>query len=93
MVFYLSNAVPEMYRPALRDGIMEWNKAFAKVGILNAILVKDQPNDPTFDPDDVRNNMLRWLTESNGGGFAEAQLMIDPAPAKSSTQVYSSTPI
>jgi len=78
MVFYLSNAVPEMYRPALRDGIMEWNKAFAKVGILNAVQVKDQPNDPTFDPDDVRNNMLRWLTESNGGGFAEAQLMIDP---------------
>ena len=78
MVFYLSNAIPESYRPALRDGIMEWNKAFERVGILDAIQVKDQPNDPNFDPDDVRYSMLRWLTESNGGGFAEAQLMIDP---------------
>ncbi len=78
MVFYLSSAIPDIYRPALRDGIMEWNNAFARVGILDAIQVKDQPNDPSFDPDDVRNNMLTWLTESNGGGFAEAQLMIDP---------------
>ena len=78
MVFYISNTVPMEYRSALRDGVMEWNKAFAKVGILDAIQVLDQPNDPSWDPDDVRYNVLRWLAESNGGGFAEAQLMIDP---------------
>ena len=78
MVFYLSNTVPVEYRAALRDGVLEWNKAFAKVGILDAIQVLDQPNDPNWDSDDVRYNVLRWLTESNGGGFAEAQLMVDP---------------
>lgn len=78
MVFYLSNTVPPEYRSALRDGVMEWNKAFAKEGILDAVQVMDQPNDPTWDSDDARYNVLRWLTESNGGGFAEAQLMVDP---------------
>jgi hypothetical protein len=78
MVFYLSNTIPLEYRAALRDGVMEWNNAFARVGILDAVQVLDQPNDPNWDPDDIRYNVLRWLTESNGGGFAEAQLMVDP---------------
>jgi hypothetical protein len=78
MVFYLSNTIPQEYRAGLRDGVMEWNKALAKVGILDAVQVLDQPTDPNWDPDDIRYNVLRWLTESNGGGFAEAQLMIDP---------------
>lgn len=78
MVFYLSNTIPSQYRPAIHDGLMEWNKALAAAGILNAVQVKDQPDDPTWDPDDIRYNVVRWLTESNGGGFAEAQAMVDP---------------
>lgn len=78
MVFYLSNTIPEQYRPAIRDAVLAWNGAFQRIGISNAIQVLDQPNDPTWDADDIRYNVIRWLTESNGGGFAEAQIVPDP---------------
>jgi len=78
LVYTLTNTIPEAYRPAIREAILEWNKAFVKIGILNAIQVQDQPNDPNWDPDDIRYNTIRWLTENNGGGFAEAQLEWDP---------------
>ena len=78
MVFYMSNTVPLRYRDAIRRGVLEWNKAFAPLGITDAVQVKDQPNDPTWDADDVRYSVLRWLTESNDGGFAEAQIYADP---------------
>jgi hypothetical protein len=78
IVYTLTNTIPERYRPGIRDAVLEWNKAFARVGILNAVQVQDQPSDPNWDPDDIRYNTIRWLTEANGGGFAEAQIEWDP---------------
>jgi uncharacterized protein DUF4953/uncharacterized protein DUF5117/uncharacterized protein DUF5118 len=81
LVFYLSSTIPPEYRPAVRDALLTWNKAFLPLGISDAVIVKDQPDpsvDPAWDPDDIRYNVVRWLTESNSGGFAEAQLVYDP---------------
>jgi hypothetical protein len=81
IVYYLSNTIPPEYRPAIRDALLTWNKAFLPLGISDAVIVKDQPDpsvDPSWDPDDIRYNVIRWLTESNSGGFAEAQLVYDP---------------
>jgi hypothetical protein len=78
MVFYMSNGIPFRYRNAIRKACLEWNKAFLPLGITDAVQVKDQPNDPNWDPDDVRYSVLRWLTDSNGGGFLEAQIYADP---------------
>lgn len=77
IVYYLSNTIPVRYRPAIRKALLTWNKAFLPLGISNAVEVKDQPNDPNFDPDDIRYNVIRWLAE-NQGGFAEAQLLYNP---------------
>ncbi|HMD02235.1 MAG TPA: zinc-dependent metalloprotease [Candidatus Baltobacteraceae bacterium] len=78
MVFTLSNTIPLQYRPTIRNALLAWNKAFENIGILNAVQVQEQPNDPAFDPDDIRYNTIRWLTEANSGGFAEAQFEFDP---------------
>jgi hypothetical protein len=78
IVYTLSNSIPPEYHAAIRDALLEWNKAFARIGILDAVRVQEQPNDPNFDPDDIRYNTIRWLTEANGGGFAEAQIEWDP---------------
>ncbi len=78
IVYTLTNTIPPQYKPAIREALLEWNKAFARIGILDAVRVQDQPNDPNFDSDDIRYNPIRWLTESNGGGFAEAQIEWDP---------------
>lgn len=78
ITYTLTDTIPQQYRAPIREAILEWNKAFAKIGILDAVRVADQPNDPTWDPDDIRYNTIRWLTEANGGGFAEAQIEWDP---------------
>jgi hypothetical protein len=77
IVYYLSNTIPTRYRAPIRSALLTWNKAFAKLGYPNAVEVRDQPNDPNFDPDDIRYNVVRWLAEENGG-FAEAQLLYNP---------------
>lgn len=77
VVYYLSNTIPVRYREPIREALLTWNKAFAPLGITNVVEVKDQPNDPNFDPDDIRYNVVRWLAEEQGG-FAEAQLLYNP---------------
>ena len=78
LVYTLTNTIPVQYRAPIREAILEWNKPFARIGILNAIQVQDQPADSNFDPDDIRYNTIRWLTEANDSGFAEAQIEWDP---------------
>jgi hypothetical protein len=78
MVFYLSNTIPERYRPAIRSAVLQWNAAFEKLGISDALQVRDQPNDPAWDPDDIRYNVLRWVTEYRPSFGADSQTLYDP---------------
>jgi hypothetical protein len=78
LVYYLSNDIPVQYRASVRDALLTWNKALARVGILNAIQVRQQPSDSTWDPDDIRHNVVRWADEVSGGGGAEALIITDP---------------
>lgn len=78
IVFYLSNDIPMEYRDTVKAGLLTWNAAFQRVGILNAVRVEQQPNDPSFDPDDIRHNMVRWIDTSNPQYGAEALLVDDP---------------
>jgi hypothetical protein len=77
IVYYLSNTIPVEYREPIRKALLTWNKAFERIGISDVVEVRDQPSDPSFDPDDIRYNVVRWLTETQGG-FAEAQLLYNP---------------
>ena len=78
MVIYLSNTIPPAYRGAIRDACLEWNKAFEKIGILDAIIVRDQPSDPNWDPDDVRYSVIRWLDETRPSFGADSQTLFNP---------------
>jgi hypothetical protein len=78
MVWYISDTIPARYHDTVRNALLEWNKAYAKAGIFDAVQVRDQPEDPNWDPDDIRYNVIRWLTESNSGGFAQAGSVWDP---------------
>lgn len=60
IVFWIENNVPLEYRDAIRDGILEWNKAFEKAGFTEAIQVKQMPDNAKWDPADVRYNTIRW---------------------------------
>ncbi len=78
MVFWLSNTIPDEYRPTIRESLLEWNQAFEKIGISDAVQVKDQPADASWDPDDIRYNVVRWVTEAYPSFGAEAQWVYDP---------------
>jgi len=60
--FYIEKTVPHEYRAAVQDGILEWNKAFEKIGFRNAIEVVQQRDDEDFDPEDMNYNTFRWIT-------------------------------
>lgn len=78
MVYYISDTVPLAYRETIREALLTWNKAFAPLGYPNAVIVKDQPDDPNWDPDDIRYNTVHWLTDAYGEGYAQAGLVWDP---------------
>jgi len=78
MIFYLSNTIPERWRPAIRQAVLKWNDAFLRIGISDALQVRDQPDDPNWDPDDIRYNVLRWVTEYSASFGADSQTLYDP---------------
>jgi hypothetical protein len=66
IVFYLSPEIPEKWRPYLKKGIEDWQPAFEKAGFKNAIVCKEAPDrskDPTWDPEDARWSVIRWVAE------------------------------
>ncbi|HEX3550830.1 MAG TPA: zinc-dependent metalloprotease [Candidatus Elarobacter sp.] len=78
ITFYLTNEIPKEYRQTVRRGILAWNDAFAKVGHPNAIVVKDPPNDPSWDPDDARYTTVRWITSDQPDFSAYSPHVSDP---------------
>src|SRR5262245_8927304 len=68
IVFWIEKSVPDEYRAYVREGILEWNKAFEKVGFRDAIEVRQQEDDAAgdFDPEDIRYNTFRWITTDRG---------------------------
>lgn len=65
IVFWIEKSVPEEYRAHVREGILEWNKAFEKIGFRDAIEVRQQENED-FDPEDVNYNTFRWVANDEG---------------------------
>ncbi len=80
IVFYIEHTTPIRYRRFVRDGVLYWNKAFEQVGLVNAIEVNYQDAATGAhmekDPEDVRYNFLRWL--SNNVGLAIGPSRVHP---------------
>ncbi|MAI66659.1 MAG: hypothetical protein CMJ26_02130 [Phycisphaerae bacterium] len=80
IVFYLEHTIPVRYRRWVRDGVLEWNKAFEQVGIVNAIEVYQQDASTGAhmdkDPEDARYNFILWTTADMG--FAIGPSRVDP---------------
>ncbi|MBD2205011.1 zinc-dependent metalloprotease [Calothrix sp. FACHB-1219] len=77
IVFWIENAVPLEYRDAIREGVLMWNKAFAKAGFSNALEVRQMPDDADWHPADVRYNTIRWFN-SLDAGFAKGPMRVNP---------------
>jgi hypothetical protein len=65
IVYYIDPATPEKWRPYLKQGVNDWQKAFEKAGFKNAIVAKDSPSkeeDPEWSPEDVRYSVIRYVS-------------------------------
>lgn len=65
IVYYIDPATPEKWRPYLKQGVNDWQKAFEAAGFKNAIYAADPPTkeqDPEWSPEDVRYSCMRYIT-------------------------------
>jgi hypothetical protein len=79
IVFYLSREVPDQWRPYLKKAVEDWQAVFEAAGFRNAIIARDAPTeeeDPEWDPEDVRYNVIRWTPSGRQNAMGPA--VVDP---------------
>ncbi|MFZ6643987.1 zinc-dependent metalloprotease [Undibacterium sp. TC4M20W] len=76
IVYWLDKNVPEKYRKSITEGVLEWNKAFEKIGFKNAVVVKQQTEKDAFDTMDSRHASIRWFVGADVG-FAIGPSRVD----------------
>ncbi|CAN5134335.1 zinc-dependent metalloprotease [soil metagenome] len=67
IVFYIDPATPLKWRPYLKQGVEDWQKAFEEAGFKNAIIAKDPPSyeeDPEWTPEDARYSVIRYFASN-----------------------------
>jgi hypothetical protein len=78
ITYWLDRSIPLKYRDAITRGILEWNKAFERIGFKNAIVVKVQPEDAAFDTLDVGVTSVRWTVNAEPTYDAIGPTHVDP---------------
>ncbi|MBB5037247.1 zinc-dependent metalloprotease [Prosthecobacter dejongeii] len=71
IVFWIENTTPVELRDLIREATLRWNQAFETAGFKDAIVVKQQPDNATWDAGDINYNVLRWTSSPNPpfGGY------------------------
>ncbi len=76
IVWWVEDTVPHEFRPYVEEGILEWNKAFEKIGYRNALGVRWQQEGDEFDPEDTNYCTFKWVTTPYT--FARSGLRANP---------------
>ena len=62
IVYYVDPATPDVWKPFVRQAVLDWQPAFEEAGFKDAIIPMDPPaNDPDWSPEDIRHTVIRWL--------------------------------
>ena len=78
IVYWIDKTVPFKYRPVITAGVLEWNKAFEKIGFKDAIRVEVQPDNADFDTLDFGIASIRWMTNASPTFGAIGPSHVDP---------------
>jgi hypothetical protein len=78
IVFWLDRNIPLEYRDTVKAGVLEWNKAFERIGFKDAIRVELQPEKADFDTADVRHASIKWYLDTSDGALAIGPSRVDP---------------
>jgi hypothetical protein len=72
IVYFIDPATPMKWRPYLKQGVEDWNKAFEAAGFKNAIIAKDPPTfeeDPEFSTEDARYSVIRYFSSETQNAY------------------------
>ncbi|MFT3904610.1 MAG: zinc-dependent metalloprotease [Niabella sp.] len=64
IVFWIENTTPYEYREIIKKAGEKWNEAFEQAGFKNAVVMKIMPDTATWDPADIRYNVIRWVSSA-----------------------------
>jgi hypothetical protein len=79
IVWTIDPSIPEQYRPAIKEGVLRWNKAFETAGFKDAIQVQDVPKtDLDYDHADGRYNVIRMVVSPSSPFAAISLFRTDP---------------
>ncbi|MFO1287244.1 MAG: zinc-dependent metalloprotease [Rubrivivax sp.] len=78
ITFWIDRNVPLAYRDTVRAAILEWNKAFERIGFKNALVVQQQSDDATFDTLDFGVASVRWMMNAEPSFGAIGPSHVDP---------------
>jgi hypothetical protein len=78
ITFWIDRNVPLAYRETVRSAILEWNKAFEKIGFSKAIQVEQQADDAKFDTLDFGYASVRWMMNAEPAFGAIGPSHVDP---------------
>ncbi|MFN0135217.1 MAG: zinc-dependent metalloprotease [Phycisphaerae bacterium] len=79
IMFIIEKTVPVQWRRYVRAGVEEWNRAYEKIGFVDAVVVQQQTDDnewANIDPEDSRYNFVRWTV--TGRALAVGPSRADP---------------
>ncbi|POY37455.1 Matrixin [Solitalea longa] len=62
IVWWVENSTPVEYRQTIVEAGEKWNEAFEKAGFKNAVVMKIMPDTASWDPADIRYNVIRWVS-------------------------------
>ncbi|MFT3949511.1 MAG: zinc-dependent metalloprotease [Agriterribacter sp.] len=78
VVYWIENTTPVEYRQIIKEAGEKWNEAFEKAGFKNAIVMKIMPDTATWDPADIRYNVIRWVSSPYPGYGAIGPSFFNP---------------
>jgi hypothetical protein len=76
IVWWVENTTPVELRQIILNAGSKWNQSFEKAGFKNAVIMKMMPDTATWDPADIRYNVIRWV--SSDLGYAIGPSFINP---------------
>ena len=78
ITYWLDKNIPHEYRETVKAGVLEWNKAFEKLGFKDAIRVEQQPDDAKWSTNETGRASVRWYVDYSDGALAVGPSRVDP---------------
>lgn len=76
IVFYIENSTPYRWRKYIKQGIEDWQVAFERAGLKNAIIAKELPDSIAANADDINYSVVTYAASSKANAMGPS--ILDP---------------